>query len=425
MSGAHEAAAARNQDASVFVGGLDGGGSTGAGGDGGPVASEALLWELFSQVAPVVSVFMPKDKVSGGPAGFAFVELASEADATYAAKVLNMVRLHGRLLRVSKAGQGALKPGAAGASLAPPREGDVGANLFIGGLSPEIDEKAIYDVFSAFGHIPSTPRVLRDAATNAPRGCGFVSFDSFEAADLAIEAMNGQFLGGRQLSVMYAFRKDGSGGERHGSAAERALAAAARARAPTSAAPARPNLLYATAAGGAVVSAVPPPAAGSLNMLGAAPGAHAPPPMLPPAAILPSGAPPSLPQAALLPTPPPPSMMMMMNSQQQQLQQQQQLMMMQMQMQQQGGGGGMGSRGMGPMHAAQVQQFMMMQQMAAMGRPFFPPGGSVAGGGPPLPGSFPMGFPQGFQPNFSPGVAFPPQMLAAPLPPLVPPPAGH
>ena len=61
-----------------------------------------------------------------------------------------MTRLHGRLLKVFKAGQGAAKPGAKDA----PREGDVGANLFIGNLDPGVDEKALYDLFSAFGHIP-------------------------------------------------------------------------------------------------------------------------------------------------------------------------------------------------------------------------------------------------------------------------------
>ena len=36
---------------------------------------------------------------------------------------------------------------------------DVGANLFIGNLDPEIDEKLLYDTFSAFGVILETPKV--------------------------------------------------------------------------------------------------------------------------------------------------------------------------------------------------------------------------------------------------------------------------
>ena len=36
---------------------------------------------------------------------------------------------------------------------------DVGANAFIGNLDPEIDEKMLYDTFSAFGVILQTPKV--------------------------------------------------------------------------------------------------------------------------------------------------------------------------------------------------------------------------------------------------------------------------
>lgn len=55
-------------------------------------------------------------------------------------------------------------------------------------------------------------------------GYGFVSFESFEASDLAIECMNGQYLCNRPIVVQYAFKKD-TQGERHGSQAERMLAA--------------------------------------------------------------------------------------------------------------------------------------------------------------------------------------------------------
>ena len=48
-----------------------------------------------------------------------------------------------------------------------------------------------------------------------------------QASDASIEAMNGQFLCGRQISVTYAFKKD-TKGERHGTPAERLLAAQVR-----------------------------------------------------------------------------------------------------------------------------------------------------------------------------------------------------
>ena len=100
---------------------------------------------------------------------------------------------------------------------------DVGANLFVGNLDSEVDEKYLYDTFSAFGVVTRTPKVMRDPDTGASRGFGLVSFLTFEASDAAIESMNGQFLCNRPVSVNYAFKKDGRG-ERHGTPAERLLA---------------------------------------------------------------------------------------------------------------------------------------------------------------------------------------------------------
>lgn len=59
---------------------------------------------------------------------------------------------------------------------------------------------------------------MRDPDTGNSKGFGFVSYASFDASDAAIQAMNGQFLYNRPISVTYAFRKDAKG-ERHGGAA--------------------------------------------------------------------------------------------------------------------------------------------------------------------------------------------------------------
>jgi RNA recognition motif-containing protein len=56
---------------------------------------------------------------------------------------------------------------------------------------------------------------------------GFISFDNFDSSDQAIEAMNGQYLCGKAITVSYAFKKDGKGGK-HGTEAERLLAAQAK-----------------------------------------------------------------------------------------------------------------------------------------------------------------------------------------------------
>ncbi|CAF0775561.1 unnamed protein product [Brachionus calyciflorus] len=193
------AVAERNQDATIYVGGLD------------EKVSETILWELFVQAGPVVNVHMPKDRITQNHQGYGFVEFMSEEDADYAIKIMNMIKLYGKPIRVNKAS-------------AHQKSLDIGANLFIGNLDPEVDEKLLYDTFSAFGVILQVPKIMRENDTNSSKGFAFINFASFEASDAALEAMNGQYLCNRPITISYAFKKD-SKGERHGTEAERFLAA--------------------------------------------------------------------------------------------------------------------------------------------------------------------------------------------------------
>ncbi|KAG9480813.1 splicing factor 3B subunit 4 [Eleutherodactylus coqui] len=254
----------RNQDATVYVGGLD------------EKVSEPLLWELFLQAGPVVNTHMPKDRVTGQHQGYGFVEFLSEEDADYAIKIMNMIKLYGKPIRVNKAS-------------AHNKNLDVGANIFIGNLDPEIDEKLLYDTFSAFGVILQTPKIMRDPDTGNSKGYAFINFASFDASDAAIEAMNGQYLCNRPITVSYAFKKD-SKGERHGSAAERLLAA----QNPLSQAD-RPHQLFA--------DAPPPPSVPAvITSLTTAVAAGMPAfPPVPPPGALPPGIPPSMPPPPMSP----------------------------------------------------------------------------------------------------------------------------
>ena len=60
--------------------------------------------------------------------------------------------------------------------------------------SVQVDEKLLYDTFSAFGVILTTPKIQRDPETGNSKGFAFINYASFEASDAAIEAMNGQYL---------------------------------------------------------------------------------------------------------------------------------------------------------------------------------------------------------------------------------------
>lgn len=206
---------------------------------------------------------------------------------------MNMIKLFGKPIRVNKTAQDT-------------QTQDVGANLFVGNLDPELDEKLLYDTFSAFGVIVGTPKVMRDPDTGNSRGFGFVSYDSFEAADAAIEAMHGQFLCNRPVSVTFAYKKD-TRGERHGTPAERMLAASINAEKKT--AVHRPHTMF--AAGPAGQSAGPRGGAGHPPGGVPPPGATPPPPpgmMAVPPPPMGMGMPP--PPHVMGMMPPPPGMMM-------------------------------------------------------------------------------------------------------------------
>ncbi|ROV87021.1 hypothetical protein VMCG_10836 [Cytospora schulzeri] len=189
----------QNKDATVYVGNLD------------ERVSEANLWELMTQMGPVYNVHMPMDRVSRSHQGYGFIEFDTPESADYASKVLNGIRLHQKPIRVNKASADKQKPT------------DIGAELFVNNLDQQVDEKILYDTFSQFGTLVAPPTVIRDA-NNVSKGYGFVSYDSFEASDAARETMSGQYLLSKQITVEYAYKKDGKG-ERHGDEAERKLAA--------------------------------------------------------------------------------------------------------------------------------------------------------------------------------------------------------
>ena len=58
---------------------------------------------LFSEVGAIRDVFLPTDRETGRPRGFAFVEYEQEADAAKAIERFNGYQLGGRALRVNAA----------------------------------------------------------------------------------------------------------------------------------------------------------------------------------------------------------------------------------------------------------------------------------------------------------------------------------
>ncbi|XP_038169810.1 polyadenylate-binding protein 4-like isoform X4 [Arvicola amphibius] len=148
--------------------------------------TEAMLYEKFSPAGPVLSIWVCRDMITRRSLGYAYVNFQQPADAERALDTMNFDVIKGKPIRIMWSQRDP--------SL---RKSGVG-NVFIKNLDKSIDNKALYDTFSAFGNILSCKVVCDE---NGSKGYAFVHFETQEAADKAIEKMNGMLLNDRKVFV--------------------------------------------------------------------------------------------------------------------------------------------------------------------------------------------------------------------------------
>ncbi|XP_057732174.1 polyadenylate-binding protein 5-like [Arachis stenosperma] len=162
-------------NASLYVGDLEGN------------VNEAQLYDLFSQIAPVVSIRVCRDLTKRSSLGYAYVNYSSYEHAANAMELLNFTHLNGKPIRImfSQRDPSIRKSGF--------------ANVFIKNLDTSIDNKALHDTFATFGTVLSC-KVAIDSNGNS-KGYGFVQFEKEEAAQNAIKQLNGMLINDKQVFV--------------------------------------------------------------------------------------------------------------------------------------------------------------------------------------------------------------------------------
>ncbi|HSC87005.1 MAG TPA: hypothetical protein VLC09_07025 [Polyangiaceae bacterium] len=169
---------------------------------------EAELRSLFeASNFSVEYVAIPRDRETGKVRGFGFVTLGSPEEVTQALARLNGTQLGGRSLSMRPFSQEAPKRGEGRPQRGPE------PSLFLGKLPYDASEAEISALFEAQGVGPVVRVTLPLGPDGRPRGFGFVTLGSDEAANEAIEKLNGAQVRGRPIVVSKAEPKGrGPGG---------------------------------------------------------------------------------------------------------------------------------------------------------------------------------------------------------------------
>uniref|UniRef100_A0A6B2LBZ1 RRM domain-containing protein n=1 Tax=Arcella intermedia TaxID=1963864 RepID=A0A6B2LBZ1_9EUKA len=175
-----------------------------------PYMDENYVRGLFFGEKELTSIKVIRDKVTGFPAGYGFLEFSSHSAASKILEKYNGKPMPG------PAGSGAVfrlnwaqysetaKIGTTTTGTTP-----IGSefSIFVGDLSPEVSENQLQKAFT--DHFPSVlgVRIVMDPATGVSRGYGFVRFASEEEGREALITMQGVFVGSRPIRVSTATPK--------------------------------------------------------------------------------------------------------------------------------------------------------------------------------------------------------------------------
>lgn len=169
-------------------------------GDLAPEVNEGLLFEIFNAVGPVASIRVCRDAVTRRSLGYSYINFHQMSDAERALDTMNYTMIKSRPCRIMWSQR---DPSI--------RRSGVG-NIFVKNLHESIDNKQLYDTFSLFGNILSC-KVVTNRETGASAGYGYVHYETAEAANAAIEKLDGMLIDGQEVQVGHFMKKHDRPGE--------------------------------------------------------------------------------------------------------------------------------------------------------------------------------------------------------------------
>eukprot|EP00998_Keelungia_sp_KM082_P005915 NODE_219_length_2278_cov_98.180381_g213_i0.p1 GENE.NODE_219_length_2278_cov_98.180381_g213_i0~~NODE_219_length_2278_cov_98.180381_g213_i0.p1 ORF type:complete len:670 (+),score=161.85 NODE_219_length_2278_cov_98.180381_g213_i0:78-2087(+) len=156
-------------------------------GDLHPEVNEAMLFEVFKDVGPVLSIRVCRDSVTRRSLGYAYVNFQNPSDA---AKCIEQLRYHMFKDKPCRIMWSQRNPAL--------RRSNQG-NIFIKNLAESIGSAELAATFGRFGDILSCKVVTGQDGTSL--GYGFVHFAEQSSADEAVQKVNGMLIEGNQVFV--------------------------------------------------------------------------------------------------------------------------------------------------------------------------------------------------------------------------------
>ncbi|KAI7824967.1 hypothetical protein BX661DRAFT_194233 [Kickxella alabastrina] len=167
---------------------------------------DECIRQMWARAGELVSVKMIRDRLTGGPANYCFIEVPMQADAERLLALYNgksMPIPFDRPFRLNWASGMTMGLGTALSPLAPGPE----YSLFVGDLAPEVTDMQLIHEFRCRYASVRAAKVVTDPVTLLPRGYGFVRFGDEADQQRALVEMMGQMMGSRAIRVSTATPK--------------------------------------------------------------------------------------------------------------------------------------------------------------------------------------------------------------------------
>ncbi|XP_022731301.1 polyadenylate-binding protein RBP47B'-like [Durio zibethinus] len=165
---------------------------------------ESYLNSCFAHTGELVSIKIIRNKITGQPEGYGFVEFVSHAAAERILQTYNGTPMPGtdQMFRLNWASFGIGE-----------RRTDPGPehSIFVGDLAPDVTDYLLQETFRA--HYPSVrgAKVVTDPNTGRSKGYGFVKFSDEIERNRAMTEMNGVYCSTRAMRISAATPKKTTG----------------------------------------------------------------------------------------------------------------------------------------------------------------------------------------------------------------------